>query len=498
MVLTGCAAIDLYAIDPYAIDPYEAPPIAAHLERRDEVGDCARLFRDTDRRIDAAGVRDAAAPRVPGFAYLRVDRFTASRAERARELRAWAPWTELMAGLDRDARAAELSNAAAAPALPAALDACRWLLARADEGALDALIAAARVPDDYSTAQRALGLYPLVRVPFAAGVARWQADTRRVFDTPLEALPVLGELRRYVPADTADVAPRVPVAPPLGLPVAADAQWRAWIARHAPVFEVDTASEDDRPGALAWRAQADGSLRLVADPAQPAVTVRVAFMPWAGRVRAQLVYTLWWPARPAAGAFDLLAGHLAGLLWRVTLDESGEPLVYDAVHACGCYHVFFPTGRVAARPQPVTLDETLFAPQALRAPRPGERVVLRIAARTHQIERVSVEPVAAVGLGAAAATRYAFLDDDALRRLPLPGGGTRSAYGPDGLIAGTERGERWLFWPMGIASAGQQRQWGRHATAFVGRRHFDDPALLDTFFEPASGKMGSDPIFLSR
>jgi hypothetical protein len=28
------------------------------------------------------------------------------------------------------------------------------------------------------------------------------------------------------------------------------------------------------------------------------------------------------------------------------------------------------------------------------------------------------------------------------------------------------------------------RQWGRHATAFVGRRHFDDADLLDRHFEP--------------
>jgi hypothetical protein len=31
---------------------------------------------------------------------------------------------------------------------------------------------------------------------------------------------------------------------------------------------------------------------------------------------------------------------------------------------------------------------------------------------------------------------------------------------------------------MGIASAGAMRQWGHHATAFVGRRHFDDADLL--------------------
>ncbi len=51
------------------------------------------------------------------------------------------------------------------------------------------------------------------------------------------------------------------------------------------------------------------------------------------------------------------------------------------------------------------------------------------------------------------------------------------------MIAGSERGERWFFWPMGIESAGQMRQWGHHATAFVGRRHFDDPLLFDAYFE---------------
>ena len=64
----------------------------------------------------------------------------------------------------------------------------------------------------------------------------------------------------------------------------------------------------------------------------------------------------------------------------------------------------------------------------------------------------------------------------------LPGGGTRSLYGPDGLVAGSERAERWLFWPMGTASAGAMRQWGHHATAFVGRRHFDDADLFDRRF----------------
>jgi hypothetical protein len=83
-------------------------------------------------------------------------------------------------------------------------------------------------------------------------------------------------------------------------------------------------------------------------------------------------------------------------------------------------------------------------------------------------------------------TLYTLRDENELRRLPLPGGGSRSLYGPNGLVAGTERGERFLFWPMGIASAGATRQWGHHATAFVGRRHFDDADLIERRFEIAA------------
>ena len=70
-------------------------------------------------------------------------------------------------------------------------------------------------------------------------------------------------------------------------------------------------------------------------------------------------------------------------------------------------------------------------------------------------------------------------------RLPTrssPSRTTRSLDDPDGLIATSKRGERLLFWPMGIASAGAMRQWGGHATAFVGRRHFDDADLIEKRF----------------
>jgi hypothetical protein len=35
---------------------------------------------------------------------------------------------------------------------------------------------------------------------------------------------------------------------------------------------------------------------------------------------------------------------------------------------------------------------------------------------------------------------------------------------------------------MVVLAYGAMRQWGKHATAFVGRRHFDDPRLMEDRF----------------
>ena len=56
-------------------------------------------------------------------------------------------------------------------------------------------------------------------------------------------------------------------------------------------------------------------------------------------------------------------------------------------------------------------------------------------------------------------------------------------YIPRGLP--TDRLERWLLWPMGVPEPGAMRQWGTHATAFVGKRHFDDPDLIGRYFTTA-------------
>jgi hypothetical protein len=167
------------------------------------------------------------------------------------------------------------------------------------------------------------------------------------------------------------------------------------------------------------------------------------------------------------------------VVWRVTLAPDGEPVLFDSIHPCGCYHMFFPTPRLQPLPPPRQSMEWAFTPAALPAIAESERLVVTLRTRSHYL--ADVRPATAdtgIGMG----TAYDFAEYDGLRTLPLPQGGTRSLFGPDGLVAGTERGERFLFWPMGIASPGAMRQSGSQPTAFVGRRHFDDADILEKRF----------------
>jgi len=62
---------------------------------------------------------------------------------------------------------------------------------------------------------------------------------------------------------------------------------------------------------------------------------------------------------------------------------------------------------------------------------------------------------------------------------PQPASTWQVALASDRLIAGGERAQWVYFPPMGVASARQMLQCGRHATAFTGRKRFDAPMLVN-------------------
>ena len=469
---------------------------------------CASVIDAFDEEVSRAGVGDGGYARVAGFRALRVDRLVASYAREPMDAERFGGLVAAMRALDRDARAVELANLP--PDARARLDARSLAVPGVDPGGarladrvddcaervlardLTApharvwLIAAANVPDDYRDARRALGLYPVTGFALAAGVRLYERETLEAFARPLP--PPHGTPTRYRPADASALSPasiRTTVAsmiaaeplPPLPRvePTALD----ALLVAYAPVYEIDTASRADRPGRPTRRA--DGAPDV--DAGKPVVYTRLAWTRFDGALLPQLVYTVWFAERPPARVLDPLAGRLDGLVWRITLDRDGAPLLFDTIHPCGCYHQFVPTARLVAKPPEPGVEEGALVVQTLPELATGARVRLSIASGTHYLQRV--EPLAPGAGLPAGAEDYRFEREAALRTLPLAGGGTASLYGPDGIVGGTERPERYALWISGIESPGAMRQWGRHATAFVGRRHFDDAFLVDRYFARA-------------
>lgn len=468
-LLAGCA------VRPAA----EAPPAPP--------SSCAAWFAAAELAVDDAGVRDVQSARVPGRPHLRVDRLLAALARTSPRGDAYASWLGHAAERAAEGWHAELTNlpSEARDALAGGGDSLqartRDCIAeglardRREPGAREALLAAARVPDAYLDWQRVVGLYPLTRLAVLAGYYGWRDRLDAAYARPLDALPVEGRLERYA-APRAGVSGTVQgwTRDALGYPVLDDAGRDALFARHSPLWEIDTRDRDDLPGRPEWSGDDD---RPAVDTRRPTVYRHLSYTRVAGSILPQLNYLVWFPARPPEHDGDIYAGHLDGLLLRVTLDEEGRPLLYDAIHPCGCYHMFFPGPRLRPRPHEAVGGEGYHVPQRAPEVGPGERLAVRVSAGTHQLLRLHAVPMETP------VTPLAVRDYDALRSLAHPPG-RRSLFGPvHGLVPGTERSERFLLWPMGIPSAGAMRQWGQHATAFVGRRHFDDPGLVEAGFE---------------
>ena len=456
---------------------------------------CDAWMQQLDRLLEEQGVRDGSAARVAGFAHARVDRLLASFATEAQASPAqWRAWAHRAAALDREARRWEVLNLpdaaverlgaggrSAATRRTAACADRAWSALHADSALQRALLDRAQVPDDYALWKRVVGLYPLTRWPFYAGVERWQAGwERRLLQAQTEPGSSQSRLRwspanqAMSPSDVTAIMAAI-TQDALGIPQPSEAQVSGLLQAFAPLIEVDQGGLFDRIGRLHWGT----AVAPQVDAGQPTVYARVAHTRYGESTLLQLVYSVWFSERPAEGALDLLAGAVDGVVVRLTLSPDGRVLVADSIHACGCYHLFVPGQGLVPRPAPRFGEEWAFAPLQLPAMAPGERLLWRLTSGSHMVESVTVAPQPREVFGGV----YTLIHEDQLRSLVTPTGGRRSAFALDGIMPGTERGERVFFWPMGIASPGAMRQWGRQPTAFVGRRHFDDPRLIEERFE---------------
>ena len=461
-VLSGMLASVMLGCSTVPLAPIKSPP---------ELAACVDDFNHVDTRVDQAHVRDPMAATIPGFPFLRVDRLLASYRN---DSHSRAAWVAHLAALDRDARHFEFLNLPGGHTqLPTEqrLDECRMRWSNAvlsDPARLAALQAVAAVPDEYRTWQRVVGFYPLAAIVARRGVARLQAD-----NLVRDSLPTITpNTRVYRAGNAAAQASLTFSAAPrdaLGLPQLSPAVERALFARYAPDWRVTESSPADHIGHPIWQG---AHLAIVPDP--PLLYTYLTYTRFGAEVLVQLNYVIWFPRRDAVGALDLLAGEIDGLTWRVTLDRDGEPLIFDTIHNCGCYHLWFPTARVRVTTLTPADSEPLWVPFTIS--NPMHPLAIQLASGNHYVTAVGSAPEAAD------ATTLKVADYAELRSLVKSN--TRAGmFAPDGVVNGSERAERFVLWPLGVPAPGAMRSHGHHATAFVGRRHFDEANLIERYFQ---------------
>jgi hypothetical protein len=481
ILLTSCATIP--------------NPLKAHLESTGTSQACAEFFVNLDTEVKTSGVRDAGAEPITGYPYLRVTRFLASFKHLDPSSSKFDAWIDHLQALDQQARKYEIMNlphasliklSEFAPTIKTLIEKvhqCGNMLRNVDLNDLQGrrqLLASITVPTEYQTYKRIFGLYPITSLFVKLGVRNWHDSTRDTFSLPLGKLPIKGKLDTYGPGHNSKQLTHLQVESilkdasdnPLQIPEISTGTLQSILTSFAPVLEIDTSGDFDKIGAPFW----DASQTISVDTEHPWVYTYASYVRFNHQILLQLNYVVWFSARPKTGACDLLGGRLDGITWRVTLNSDGRPLIYDSIHNCGCYQMFFPTRSLRLEEPSGIYVEPPLVPQQAPQLNGDERMVLRIATRTHYLQRIYPSGHTTANV------EYDLQSYQQLRSLPLPGGGRKSLFGANGIVPGTERAERWIFWPMGIPEPGAMRQAGTHATAFVGKRYFDDPDLFKRFF----------------
>jgi hypothetical protein len=454
---------------------------------------CSTWFKQVDAVVDGDGARDFGPRRFKSFPYLRADRFLASFSG---DMRADSPhfatWITQLGALGQKEYRLEIGNLSSKALKELSLDKDQayeltrictdFMVSRilsSPERIAPELITSIVVPDDYSQVKRIAGLYSFLQFPFSGGIDKWHEEATALFHSQSNGEYGEGSRVAYKQEFRGGHSQKfiktlLKSRDLLGMLSGNSESLTALFQFYAPVFLIEETGQYDQIGEMTR----DASDTLQLDVNNPTVYTQLSYTRFYGKTLLQLNYLAWMPERPKSGAADLLAGKFDGVLWRVTLDEDGVPLIYDAIHPCGCYHMFFPTARLEMIAPPDRYVEWAFSPREAMSVDIDSTITVTAETRTHYLANVSETSMGDEDM----IKTYQLAPYDELRSMSSVIG-ARSIFDQHGLVPGTERGERFLFWPMGIRSAGAMRQWGTHATAFLGRRHFDDAFLIQERFK---------------
>ncbi len=336
------------------------------------------------------------------------------------------------------------------------------------------LVRASQVASSYSLSKRTLGLYPISSLFLKLGINRehqsmlkkhnqFNAKEQSLFNYQYQldddvGVPSPGELKWTTDS--------------LGMPLINEQLKTALFRHYAPIIRLPNTDEDNQPGEITLTKNNIPGFKSTSAFAYTTLT----FGRYRGQVLTQLNYSIWFKRRPAKGVVDILAGEFDALVWRVNLLPSGEVLAYDSIHQCGCWYRVYPGQGFRLEEDKQFFQEPLIAPENLPTLQGNARVVLYLEADTHQLINVDVDAGSSSNLNK---MNYSLLSYDLLYKLRNE---KTSIFDDSGILRNSQRPERWLLWTSGIESPGAMRDFGYHAIAFIGQRHFDDAQLLDSIY----------------
>ena len=480
LLLWGCASLS----------PRPAPIVS------DSVEGCLAFFSYLEDQVKEAGVREASDFVVPGFPYLRANRFLSAVKNRIKDENEREQWLQWMRTLDLRGREKEILNLpddrvlslqvvqSAHPDRAEVLKRvafCSEKLVNHDRATEDfyaLLDSTVDVPDEYSFLRRAIGLYPLAALPVAIVNHRAVVKTESWFGMSLDQLPVLGRLKAYAPRENLPLRDEEVRAiledskkNSLGVPLPDDDRGRKLIGSFAPIIFQDVAASYDQFGQVVWKGDA-----LEIDPESPTVYTYFSHAFWRGEPVLQINYVIWYSDRAGKAPPSIEKGHIDGLTYRVSLDHQGRSFMIDLMNNCGCYHLFAPAKERAEQIVSKPLRPDPFVPQWLPGLPSGSRFGIRVNSGWHRVERLSAVS------GPPDPIFYDLVPYDQLKSLPSERGRMESIFDSRGIVKGSDRMERFILFSMGIPKIGSMREEGHHAIELIGRTHFDDPFLFDQSF----------------
>ncbi len=219
---------------------------------------------------------------------------------------------------------------------------------------------------------------------------------------------------------------------------------------HSPIFVHDSPDESfNRIGTPTASLDADGVERVYVDPSKPTIYVhKLAFKTGRG-VYTNLYYRVHFERVPFnLLPFNVSAGMNTGLIVVVTLNNTGDPLLYTTVHTCGCYLAIVPTSNLPDDAYPPNWDREGQRVYGEKLPglldfssgeAGGYRAVVRLRSKSHRVRAVSLANALEIK-EAFRLENVPILPFDALEALTMGDGSVTSFFETEGLKKGYVKG----------------------------------------------------------